>query len=153
MQDKLRHDRNTRNASVRHHPLYLSFPYQSYRCSFVISCVSYHSYFQPPTLTATWTLRPVTPHSLHLRRGHHTGLNLCRRRTCRGQHRGIATRRVNYAMLIFDMQPPTVSGSPRHHLLNVHSVCHAHMAHMASGIIPHVGARFGEHAGHGLFGA
>ena len=55
MQDKPRHDHNTRNTSDRHHPLYLSFPYQSFGSSFVISGVSYHSYFQPPTLTPTFT--------------------------------------------------------------------------------------------------
>ena len=100
---------------------------------------------------ASWTLRPAVPRSLHLKRGHHTGLNWCQQHTCRAQHHGIATHQANSAMLIFDMRPLTASGSPRHQLLNLHSVCHTHKAQMASYRNPNVGAQFGGHAGHGLF--
>ena len=107
--------------------------------------------FQPRTLTlrsSTWTLRPAVPRCLHLKRRHHTGPNSYQLHTCRVQHHGIATHRANFAMLIFDMQPLTVGGSPRHQPLNVQSVCHPQKAQIA---IWAVGARFEGHAGRGAF--
>ena len=77
-QDKPHYDCNTRNTFNRYHPIYHSFSQQSFGSSFVISRVSYNTYFQPPTLTVhlpTWTLRRAVPRCLHLKRGHHTGLN------------------------------------------------------------------------------
>src|SRR5258706_16201200 len=63
--------------------------------------------------------------------GHHTGPNSCQQHTCPVQHHGIATHQANSAMLIFNMQPLTVGGSPRHQLLNLQFVCHPHRAQTA----------------------
>ena len=89
---------------------------------------------------ALCALRLAAPRCLHLRHRHHTGPNQCRQHTCRVQHHGIATHRVNSVMLIFDMQPLTVGGSPRHQILNLHSNCHSHKVQIPPLTIPDVGA-------------
>ena len=116
-------------------------------------CRATHIFTLQHVLTPLCTLRPATPRSSHLGLGHHTGPNQSQQHTCRVQHHGIATHRVNSVMLIFDMQPPTVGGSPRHQLLKLHSDCHPHQAQKTPWTFPNTGARFGGHTGHGLFGA